>query len=442
MEPATQTPMGYRATQDDGQLVVHDVPIFLTCKRGEAVFDDTWISAAVSKARQAANDGYYPPLHIRHHDDKETPVRAAGYFQINRAAPITYKGKRRMAILADLIITDPLTQEEVLAKRLPYRSVEIFNVDEPNIDSLALLDHEAPFLELPMLMVSEVEGVPGTFARPWQIDATTDGPMVACFRRGDRASLLFREEGMENELKDADEPKQANFAEDGDDKKKDDKKKDGEEMQDESSVDTAAIVKAITSGSIPLKDFDDIRAAIAEYESSATSEPEEPEEAAPAPVPGESMEKESGDAVKFAKLETEIELLRVKEAERDAAETRTKEVGAAMKRLADRPMGADLEGRLMAYHKTHGSAAFKDHVEVIAQAVGVLPADDGGGGFSGAKAPPLAMKFMDCGGDAVDKAAAFCAQWEELRERGLKVTREAFVRDQMRRAGFELAETA
>lgn len=148
---------GYSATRDaQGILTIHRVPIFVECSRDEHQFDASWISQAVNRANRAAAEGYFPPLHIRHHEAGQE-VRPAGYFKIVGTSPIQFKGAMRVAVLADLVVTDPAVQDEVLAKRLPYRSVEIFDADEPNLDSLALLDHEAPYLELPMLMVSQVD---------------------------------------------------------------------------------------------------------------------------------------------------------------------------------------------------------------------------------------------------------------------------------------------
>ena len=44
---------GYKATEKDGVLVIHNVPIFVECQRGEHNFDKNWISQAVAKAMQA-----------------------------------------------------------------------------------------------------------------------------------------------------------------------------------------------------------------------------------------------------------------------------------------------------------------------------------------------------------------------------------------------------
>ena len=185
--------------------------------------------------------------------------------------------------MADLVITDPTTQTDVLATRLPYRSVEIFNVEQPSIDSLALLDHEAPYLPLPMLLVSDVDGqntdskhalggvASATFRSGWQMDARKDsGPMVACFRHGDHAHLLFHESeetmstNQETLAADASaEDITAKFADNGyKPEEKAEKDEDKSEDMENGAYDVSAVVSAIESGEISVSDMDAILAAI------------------------------------------------------------------------------------------------------------------------------------------------------------------------------------
>jgi len=288
---------GYRATSTDGVLVIHDVPIFVECSRGEHDFSRDWINAAVAKAMQAEHDGYLPPLHVRHHGKTgmDDPVKAAGFFRIKGTQEISFKGSVRMAVVADLHITDPSVKEDVLAKRLPYRSVEIFDVDKPALDSLALLDHEAPYLELPMLMVSDVSdqdsvshmqrGVAhATFYNPWlQRHADTFNPVVACFRRGSSAIVLFEDKPIMSKNKQvqfgekADEESMGGYGPKGrkmsDSSSKKEETKDSEQMQ-EGAMDCASICEAIKSGTISVADMAAIQQAIAEM-TSAQAKPEE-----------------------------------------------------------------------------------------------------------------------------------------------------------------------
>lgn len=179
----------YRATrQADGALVVHDVPVFAECERGKFKADAEWIGDAVAYAKRAEVEGYFIPLHVNHHDFKgrENPpeVLAAGFVRITRAGPITLQGRDRVAVYADLVVTNPEVQAWVLQHRLPYRSVEVLNPSEARISSVALLDHEAPFLELPMLAVGDVAPSAAVFRservrNPWHESERRE--LVECF---------------------------------------------------------------------------------------------------------------------------------------------------------------------------------------------------------------------------------------------------------------------
>lgn len=464
MRPPTHTVGGYRASFDNDVLTVHRVPIFCACvkkaKTGDVFqFDDAWIKTAVANAMQQQRDSYHPPLHIRHHADGGS-VTAAGFFTIVGAAPITFKGTRRTAIMADLVITDPAIQAEVLAGRLPYRSVEIFNVDEPAIDSLALLDHEAPFLELPMLMVaagdqpqqrSERSGLvvrEGDDAGGVVADATfgmhyEHGPaksVVGSFRKGQHAFQLFRDENAMNTATATGDlilnsPKtMTTFGEgivpvhlstpadvkfESDDDKPKDKDKD-EDMEGDTALDVSAVVKAIESGSISIADMDQILAAIQAQGTAA--EPEEEPQAAPAAVPGaEAMKKEpDSNSVEMAALQGEVAALRAKDTARDTTDERVSDIATALQRLDGRPLGADLEGKLTKYHTDHGPLAFKAYVDSMAETFGVLPGTTGADSrFQNTTVPEVAMAYQSQGTDAVAKAAQFAADWDELRSHGM-----------------------
>ena len=358
--------------------------------------------------------------------------------------------------MADLVITDPATQQEVLNKRLPYRSVEIFNVEKPSIDGLALLDHEAPFLELPMLMISEVDGQrtdslhalgnsdSGNFRESWFMESRRDDePAVACFRHGNKAHLLFQEELTVNKTKDTkvlEDVKNAqpmNFGGDDDKPKEENNyEKNGADNGDDEDMenggyDVAGVVSAIESGEISVADMDSILAAIQAQQSDSTTEEEEaPEEAAPAAVPGESMKNKSLHE-QFASMQGENESLRADIDTMKADALRKEQVAESMLRLGDRPLGADLEERLISFHSDHGAKAFIAYVDGLAKTTGVLPGDNGtGNAFQSqlGKTPEVAMKYQEQGTDAIDTATAFAREWEELRNSGhTRMTQDRYV---------------
>ena len=447
MLTATHTAMGYQATMADGVLTVHRVPIFCACEKDDFVADEAWIRKAVTNGLALQRGAYMPPLHARHHEpstDANDAVIPAGFFKILGAEPITLKGARRTAILADLIITNPGVQHDVLAMRYPYRSVEIFDIEaDPVINGLALLDHEAPFLELPMLMVSGVDEqgavADATFRQPWSMTALPNsGPVLACLRRGKRADLLFREETDMTTTTEtpAVDPKQPTLFED-DTPKKDDDKDEGKDMEGE-GLDVSAVVKAIESGEISVADMDAILAAI-QAQGSTKPEEQAPEVAAPAAAPGaEAMSRDPVNMAIFARMQGQIDGLQANDKARDDTDVRKTDVSDALKRLEGRPLGADLEGKLVKFHKDHGPKAFTPYVDALAQTVAPLPGADGRAEAflaNSGKVPDVAMKYQEQGTEAVDRAANFARQWKHLNERGgMRTTLERYVEINMETA--------
>lgn len=456
--------VGYRATRDaKGILTVHDVPIFCECERGETSFDAAWIEAAVEKALAAESEGYLPPLHVRHHGAGSGDVAAAGYFRITRAAPIKFKGSDRMAIYADLIVTSPDVSMDVLAKRLPYRSVEIYRVDDPAIDSLALLDHEAPYLELPMLMVQHLADTQhqpsvasATFSNPWLSGAASaDDRVVACFRRGSTAHL-FTEDLMTQTIKAAKADKRkpiatasnVNFAAEYEDEGKDKGEDKGEaEDKGEEMMGCEAIVKAIKDGSISVADMMAIMEAIQEQQSGAAdTEKSGGGLPAPAAAPGESMSKQNLD-LEMARVAGENAALKSRLDERDAADKRRSDVGTAMARLSGRALGSDLEGKLSEFHSKFGAAAFAVHVDAIATTFGRVPGDAGGDAAAfasqSAPAPREALAYQELGVEAVVQATTFAREHDALAQHGIaRVPVARYLEINMARKGFTLAKKA
>lgn len=463
------TSFGYRATRaEDGTLTIHHVPIFVECSRGKVDFDADWIEAAVEKAKEAEAEGYLPPLHVRHHEDGPTltdPVRAAGFFRITGAESIQFKGKRRLAVFADLVITDPSVSMDVLAKRLPYRSVEIFDVDLPALDSLALLDHEAPYLELPMLLVAAVDDAKAagqktfrseSFENPWRSRSATlhREPLVACFRRGQSAHLIT-EDPMGTELAEKTKKKTAADKEEtpngeklkgatgkaggdqgdgGDDK--------AEKMA--AGVDIDAILKAIADGSL---DADALLKALAATRTEKDEEGEDTSKPAKAMVPSEAMSHH------LRKIATENEKLKASQRdmaarldERDKADKRAADVAIAMKRLEGRPLGAELHKELVKFHTEHGPKAFAAHVDAMVGKFAALPAFSDYALHAFADQPDphsgesdAVYAYMEAGTEAVQKAARFSAEWRLLKDKGgTRLTEERYVELSMQRAGHHL----
>jgi hypothetical protein len=455
---------GYRVTRTDVGTTYHDVPIFAECARGDLEFSADWVAQAVVTGKRAEQEGYLPPLHVRHHEpgtEMNDSVKAAGVFRITRAAPMTFKGTRVLAIFADLIITDADLAEDVARMRFPYRSVEIFNPDGvPEINGLALLDHEAPYLQLPMLFAGEVDdqrdprkvaaeraaqtaagAIPDTGAAlvagatSFSLDYSRKdtSPLLGSKRTGQQAALLFRfkDHDMTEHDKDAEYLS--------------DEEKDGENMEG-ATLDVGAVCSAIESGEISVAEMDMILAAIAAAQSSGEGEEEGALEAAPAPTPGQEVMKNrpAGDAVSMARLQGEVDALRAKDAARDKRDAREVAVDEAMTRLEGKPLGADLRERLVNFHKTvdGNAAAFKEYVETMARTVGDLPADSSGANFAAQpNTPAVAMEYQSLGAAAVEAASGFAREYEQMGSR-MRASVDAYVRINMRQLGYEVEKEA
>jgi hypothetical protein len=496
--PELTTKNGYRAKKSDGDLTIFNVPIFCTCERGEHNFNDEWVTAAVANAKRQQAEGYLPPLHIRHHEpasEMTNSVRPAGFFRITGLGKIRLKGSSRKAIMADLIVTDPDIAAEILSMRLPYRSVEIFDVDVPAIDSLALLDHEAPFLELPMLQVAELEegstgpqldgstpqiiaphplgghepspfGVASATFRSTAASAARDS-VVACARRGNRAALLFKNEEVHmaktpEELAAEKAEADALLNEDGtpaaakndatDTEPAEESAEqfagEPEEMPAEEPEQAAAAPSAPDMANV-IQMIQDLMAAVAAITAPApTPEPPEPpgveedEEIAPIAAPGAEVmsKKPTTNAAAFAALAGENAALKTRLDARDAADKRNEDIANAMEQLEGRAIGADTKAEMIAFHKEHGPAAFKPYLAAILKNTPVdIPTDDPRAENFRAQAgklPEEAMKYLDGDGGSTDKAmraAHFCREYDAIRHTGIRASKEDYVRRNLER---------
>lgn len=143
----------------DGTWNVLDVPIF--CEHEVDLGSERlhvnrqWMQQALTKAhRRFLHDAYMPPLHINHHGTGRD-TKHAGFFRLRRVRQVPYEGRRLWTVFADLVNVPPDIYEDMRSGRLPFRSVEVHRIDEPEIDSLSLLDDEVPFFRLALLTIGE-----------------------------------------------------------------------------------------------------------------------------------------------------------------------------------------------------------------------------------------------------------------------------------------------
>ena len=468
----------YRVTRHPGgKITIHAVPIFAECFRAprrkpdgtmpefDGNFDAAWIREAVRNAKQRHAEGYFMPMHIRHHEKTAMgdEARPAGTFRVIGTTVIRYEGKPRLAVLADLIVSDPTAQNDVLEERVPFRSIETLHPGtKPEFDSLALLDHEVPFLRLPNMTIGEVDdqtgAVPiGTFSEPWEMGALEGcGPMVAFRADGDSTALLFRDDGSSMKAK-TEFGAGVAFADHGDEKDRDkkagtDKKVDlqdgegGGEGEGEGEMDPMGdisdMLKRVASGELSFKNMMALREAIDQAMASVVPDEPAEEELAPAAVPGgDAMKADRGSMTQeFAELKADYFIERKLNRKLRHTSARDRAVAAAEKRLEGRLLG-DIHGDLVEFYDDHPDA-FGSFVDRLCKHNGIAPdADDTpdakvtAGRFS-----TEAMKFADDGSDTVEMAEGFVKQHEWLtRTTSIKMSLEDYVADRMAK---EQAQTA
>ncbi len=317
------TGAGYVAVDNgDGMFTIRDVPIFAEVPAGEKgaprPIGRPWMVAALQRNKRRAVEGFLHPLHIRHHDmvDQTEP---AGHFELTRIAPLRFDGKTRLTMFADLHVHEDVYQR-VKARKLPYRSVEVFDWSEPDINSLALLDTDEPFFRFEMLQIRDEIPAGGKASR-FKAD-----PVAAFVRSRRGGAYLFNATGAA--LMDEDKDRADLMGDDEDEK--------GEEMQNEdeskdepTSADLAAGLSAVQST------LEKLVTAI------TGAEDEDEDETAPAEMENdEDEDKDKGADMKKAdrtvltRLEAEVAALKQRDAKRDRAskvETMVREAEAELR---------------------------------------------------------------------------------------------------------------
>jgi len=178
-----ETSPTYKAKQaGDGTWTIYDVPIFAVHVDDRAggkplAFTRKWLEKALSRGKTRHAEGYYPPLHISHHGE-EGSVEAAGRVRFTEIKPHPHGGKEIATLFADLVGVRPDVYQRIRKGELSYRSVEILDVDTPEIDSLALLDDQVPYFRFPLLKIGSEKRQQKT-------------PALAYSAVGSRASVLF-----------------------------------------------------------------------------------------------------------------------------------------------------------------------------------------------------------------------------------------------------------
>lgn len=175
----------YRAEKAaDGTWSLLDVEIFGETermvrmpdgKRTKKKWDREWMESAVAKAqRNYKETGHMRPAHYRHHEAGAVN-EYLGLFLPKSVRDAQIDGKSIPVVVADVCGLDEATYQRVKSRRLPFRSSETTVEGDPEITSLALLDHEPSHFPFPLTTVGE--------------------EVRAAFAKGNRTPLVYFTDG-------------------------------------------------------------------------------------------------------------------------------------------------------------------------------------------------------------------------------------------------------
>lgn len=143
----------------NGKFNIRNVPIFADHRvpGTKTLIGRKWLQAAVARVQKRhTQDGYEAPLHILHNgEDGPKPIHA-GWFLPTKVGRAKFEGKMRDVVFADLMDIHANVFKEIKNGKLPYRSVEVLDVDKPEINNLSLLDTETPFFRFAPLKIKSV----------------------------------------------------------------------------------------------------------------------------------------------------------------------------------------------------------------------------------------------------------------------------------------------
>lgn len=153
--------------EQDGTYTICDVEVFGTVAQGahggNPEVDLPFLHACLRRYQRREDEGYSPPLHIQHHGSGEA-VERAGAFRLKTIRHVRYEGRIMPVLVADFTRVPESVFQRIAAGELPYRSVEV-SYRDPEIQSIALLSHDAPFFKFRDLVVSlDARGMAGFHA--------------------------------------------------------------------------------------------------------------------------------------------------------------------------------------------------------------------------------------------------------------------------------------
>lgn len=424
----------YRATKNpDGTFNLHDLEVFGEMRKGERNLkhdiDKAWLENAVTTARLLEGEAFKYNCHVQH-NGMGLPTKPSGYIRLTGVRQITYRGRAMDALHADIVSIPPDVFQDILDRKLPYRSVEVNNATgEPEVNTLALLSTLPPHFQFPVLddetiWIDEGATVPATvaafaalksaqsiggehhkelkMAKKMTLAVDADGTLIGKTEGG---AVFYAADG--------DEPRQREFL-----------------LRTPEGEFFATFQSSGDDALVALRDENDalkLRAEMAEAMLAATPPAVE---VLPVTITGPSP-----DAIK---LQARIDVLEDKDERREAADrAKTRADGALASLKGD---GWHVPARCVESIKLYAASdddkVLDTYVEEFKATRPKDPVRLRGAAISGAgpELPDSVLKFNADGPDAFEKAMKLSAQYDELAATGnaRSLTREQFIESHMK----------
>lgn len=438
---AVQNPDGTWNIEDVAIFAEHDIEVVVKGEDGKPVhmkrrIGRSWQESALNQAvKRFSNDQFMPPLHVHHHGMGKQTVRA-GFFKVKAVRQDSLEGKTLWTTFADLVNVPPEIYAMIRQGQLPYRSVEILDINKPEISSLALLDDEVPFFRFKLLTIGQ-EIKMGEEVEVGNIVKLSAAPALAYQMVGDGERALMYFGGAMKKVVDPSVKKQA-------DEDKD--KKNGEKMAAEMDGMKIAFEALKSIGQVAMKATESLAAMIGEGGENDTDA-----ETTPAPVEVQSSAK--GAAAEYtAKPKADDKAVSIPAVEKLQGEVDAMKLERALERkvlTVSRELvtyGLDEQAtakKLYAMGRKHGI----DSIDRYAEGVKESMESDADSPWRGeVNTTPLTKaegaEFAKYGEKAVESAAKYASEYDHQTARGLRFSfdRAEFVKSQLRADGFEIPE--
>jgi len=445
MSDKTENRDGYSFQKnDDGSYTIFDVPIMAEVPKGQKGaprrIGPKWMRLAVRRAEKRwKEDGYKAPLHVDHHGGRKT-TEAAGFIFPKKVKKMAYQSKPVWAIFADLEVREEAF-EGVRKNHFPYRSVEIFSWEDPEVNSLALLSDEVPYFRFDILRLGDEKKPVKKFRNR--------EPVVACREFANGSAILFSFGGGQMATEERYDERQeqdstpAFASEDFESREEraevdryeyEEGKEEGEEeeMCEDKPEDKLGLGTHLEAISAMLSKI----AAKLEVDSDEDVDEVEEEEDIEETEESEKIVAPVEQSATMAALSGKIAALEARERKRATQEKNSSLVENAMVELAewhpDESTRANMETLIST--STKPRETIKAFVSSYKTSVPKYPAatmEEFEASF-GIADPPEVLKYANEGADALSMAREASTQYDELEKRGLvTASRESFVSTQL-----------